>query len=451
MTGTTRDRVLASWSGTQEQLIRHTSELVQLDTSNPPGSEELVARYLSRELDSLGIRHEILESAPGRANLVARLPGSGAEAPLMLLGHADVVGADPEGWPHPPFSGHVADGLVWGRGTVDMKGHIAAYLVILELLVTHRVRLRRDVLLVVTADEESGSHLGAHWLREHHGALVEAEIAFNEGGGQRFVTPGGPLYTVQVAEKGNARIRLTARGAGGHASVPRPGNAVFALAEALTRLAAFEPESVLGPESVHMVQTLARHHEGQARTDLLQLLAEPTWARAGAVDMDPVLREYLLAGLHNTAVPTMLHASDRTNAVADRASVVLDGRTLPGQDPAAWADRIQAAVGDTAEVELLHGRQAPPPAYDPHVLDVLQQVMAAHEPGAHILPYVNAAATDARALPGVRVHGFFPSRSDADIMRLAHGRGEHARIDDLVFGGSCLLDAVLRLAEGEPG
>ncbi|MFI8276841.1 M20/M25/M40 family metallo-hydrolase [Streptomyces sp. NPDC085929] len=215
--------------------------MIRLDASNPPGREIAIARYVSRELSRSGIAHSVLESEPGRANLVARLPRSGREPPLMLLGHADVVGARPEAWSRPPFSGEVAEGRVWGRGALDMKGQIAASLLIVQLLAGHRIPLRRDVLLVVTAGEEAGSRLGAYWLWENHRRLVEAEFAFNEGGGQRFVTPGGPVYTVQVAEKGSARMRVTARGPGGHASVPRSEASVFTLAEALLRLRAPVP------------------------------------------------------------------------------------------------------------------------------------------------------------------------------------------------------------------
>ncbi|MEU4273172.1 M20/M25/M40 family metallo-hydrolase [Streptomyces sp. NPDC026092] len=353
-----------SWADQERHLVSHLSALIRLDTSNPPGNEIAVARYLSHQLSRADITHTVLESEPGRANLVARLPGSGQKPPLMLLSHADVVGTGPpEGWSRPPFSGEVADGRVWGRGALDMKGQVAA----------HRFRLTRDVLMVVTADEEAGSRLGAYWLWEHHRGLVEAELAFNEGGGQRFMTPGGPVYTVQVAEKGSARMRVTARGPGGHASVPRAESAVFTLAEALLRLRAFAPESVLHPASRRMLRTLADLHPGAGAEAIGRLLKEPTWAGAHALPIDPVLREFVVTGLLGDAV-------------------------------------------------------------------------AAHEPGARVLPYINPAATDARAFPETKVVGFFSSAGDADIMRLIHAPDEHARISDLMLGGSCLLDAVLRFA-----
>ncbi|MFD6973830.1 M20/M25/M40 family metallo-hydrolase [Streptomyces sp. NPDC059949] len=435
-----------SWADQEPHLVSHLSALIRLDTSNPPGNEVAVARYLAHELSRSGISHTVLESEPGRANLVARLPGSGQEPPLMLLGHADVVGAQPGGWSRPPFSGEVADGRVWGRGALDMKGQIAASLLIMQLLAAHRTSLRRDVLLVVTADEEAGSRLGAHWLWENHRSLVEAEFAFNEGGGQRFLTPGGPVYTVQVAEKGNARMRVTARGPGGHASVPRAGSAVFALAEALLRLRAFTPETMVHPASRRMLGTLADLHPGAGAQAIGRLLKDPTWDRANSLPIDPVLREFVVAGLHNTATPTLLSAGQRQNVVPVEASVVLDGRLLPGELPDRWVAEVQRAVGDRVEVELLHGRVSHAGRDDPELLRVLGDTVAAHEPGARVLPYINPAATDARAFPDTKVVGFFPSASDADIMRLIHAPDEHARIADLMFGGRCLLDAALRLS-----
>lgn len=327
-----------------------------------------------------------------------------------------------------------------------MKGQVAASLLVMQLIAAHRIPLRRDLLLVVTADEEAGSRLGAYWLWENHRGLLEAEFAFNEGGGQRFMTPGGPVYTVQVAEKGSARMRITARGQGGHASVPRSDAAVFTLAEALLRLRAFAPRSVLHPTARRMLGTLADLHPGTGAQAIERLLKAPTWTAANSLPIDPVLREFVVTGLHNTATPTLLSAGQRQNVVPVEASVVLDGRLLPGQTPDRWMAEVQRAVGDRVEVELLHGRVSHAVHDDPELLRVLGDTVAAHEPGARLLPYINPAATDARAFPETKVIGFFPSASDADIMRLIHAPDEHARISDLMFGAKCLLDAVLRLS-----
>ncbi|MGH3276230.1 MAG: M20/M25/M40 family metallo-hydrolase, partial [Streptosporangiaceae bacterium] len=371
---------------------------------------------------------------------------TGEREPLMLLGHADVVGASSAGWIHPPFGGVIDDGRVWGRGSLDMKGQVAASLMILQILRSRGVRLNRDVILAVTADEESGSRLGAHWLWEHHRELVTADIAFNEGGGQRFETPGGPLYTVQVAEKGSARLRLTATGDGGHASVPRTESAIFHLAQALVRLQAHQAATHMPDVSRRMLSVMRDRHSGKAADAIGDFLASPTLVKAAELPIDPLLRDFVIAGTHNTAVPTILRGGDRINVCPRSASVEVDGRVLPAQAPSAWAAEIQAAVAPFADVELVQGRASAPGHEDADTLAVLSTVMNGLEAGATVLPYINSASTDARAFPGTRVFGFFPSASNVDYMRLIHGTNENALVSDLTFGMQALLGAVLRLA-----
>ncbi|SEM11000.1 M20/M25/M40 family metallo-hydrolase [Streptacidiphilus jiangxiensis] len=438
-------RLGLDWAKVESEVVEHLSRLVRLDTSNPPGNEIAVAEYLTAELAGVGVPAQVLQAEPGRANLVARLSGSDRQPPLMLLGHADVVGANPQHWKRPPFSGEIADGCVWGRGALDMKSQIAAGLVIVKLLRSLGLTLTRDILYVVTADEEAGSHLGAHWLWENHRSLVEADIAFNEGGGQRFETPTGPLFTVQVAEKGSARLRLTAAGSRGHASIPRTDNAIFHLASGLVRLQSFQPDTLVSPAARRLLGMLAEAYPDAAPA-IANLVEEPTWAKVTGLDIDPTLREYVLAGTHNTAVPTLLSAGERINVTPVEASVELDCRLLPGEEPERWARVIQGVVGDRVEVTVVRGRASAPVRDDAQTLDILGAAIAAAEPGARILPYINSASSDARALPGVKVFGFFPSASDVDYMRLIHGTDEHARISDLSFGTRCLFEAVLRAA-----
>lgn len=426
-------------------LTRHVRQLVRLDTSNPPGNESLVTDYVAHELDQIGIEYETFEAAPGRANLVARLRGAGEQAPVMLIAHADVVGATPEGWDHPPFAGELIDGEVWGRGTLDMKGHIATHMVVLETLKRSRTRLRGDVVLLITCDEEAGSRLGAHWLWEHHHHLFDAQVAFNEGGGQRFTTPGGPVYTAQVAEKGIARIRIHARGTGGHASIPRNDNAVLTLGRALARLADWRPDTVLTQGSHRLLAALARQHPGPIGDSITRCATDPSWDDLAALPIDPRLREFVLAGTHNTAVPTMLQASPRLNVTPHTAIATLDARLLPGQQPADWARRIQDVIGNDVQVELVRGRSGVESSISHSTLDAVDQVLGQLDPGAHLLPYISSASSDARALPGFPVLGFFPSRHGVDKMNLIHGTNERVRIDDLRFAHDFLTQITTTL------
>ncbi|MCP3818497.1 M20/M25/M40 family metallo-hydrolase [Streptomyces sp. A3M-1-3] len=214
----------------------------------------------------------------------------------------------------------------------------------------------------------------------------------------------------------------------------------------LLRLRAFAPESVLQPTSRRMLTTLAELYSGATAEAIRHLLQAPTWERANSLPIDPVLRDFVVAGLHNTATPTLLSAGRRLNVVPTEATVVLDGRLLPGERPEQWSQQIQKALGESVEVSLLSGRVSSLVHDDPRIIEVLDETVAAQEPGARVLPYINSASTDARAFPDTKVIGFFPSSSDEDIMRLIHGVDERARISDVLFGGQCLLDAVVRLS-----
>ncbi|QZN84526.1 M20/M25/M40 family metallo-hydrolase [Cellulomonas sp. C5510] len=432
--------------GDQEEVVRRLSDLVRLDTTNPPGNESLVTEYVAGELAAVGVPAVVLESAPGRANLVARLRGAGTGPTVMLLAHADVVGASPVGWTHPPFSGRVVDGEVWGRGSLDMKAHLASWLTLVAGLAEHRVPLGGDVVLVVTADEEAGSRLGAHWLVENHPDLVRADLAFCEGGGQRIPTAAGPLYTVQVAEKGTATVRVTASGTGGHASVPRADNAVLALADALHRLGRSRTRSLPTETTDLMLEVLAASTaDPHVRSALLDVRRQPTFEAAAGLPLVPFLRDFVVAGLHNTAVPTRLSASDRVNVAPAEASAVLDCRLVPGQRPEDWVEHLRAVLGGQVRVDLIRGRagREGPPADE--LLTVVDEVLDEVDPGGRALPYLSSAATDARAFPGIPVLGFFPSASDRDLMRLIHGVDERALISDVMHGHRITGGLVMRL------
>src|SRR5437879_406677 len=172
-----------NWQSLNEECIRHLQKLVRLDTSNPPGNEIMAAEYIRGELEAAGVAREIVESASGRANLRAVLKGDGSERPLLLMSHLDVVPVEPEFWTHPPFSGDIADGYVWGRGTVDMKQWTAWHLTVFLALARSGVPLKRDVVLLCTADEEDGSYKGIGWLAENKPDWLDAEYGLSECGG----------------------------------------------------------------------------------------------------------------------------------------------------------------------------------------------------------------------------------------------------------------------------
>ncbi|MBA2557092.1 MAG: M20/M25/M40 family metallo-hydrolase, partial [Chloroflexi bacterium] len=225
-----------------EAAIEHLRALVRFDTTSPPGNEHLAAAYIADVLAAEGIESTILESAPGRANLVARLKADNPTGrPVMYMGHTDVVSVERDKWERDPFGAELVDGFIWGRGTLDMKNEVAGQLAAFVALKRAELPLTRDVIFVAFADEEVSGELGAGWMQANHPELIDAEYAINEGGGRSIVAGGQRIYLCQSGEKGPARLQITARGPAGHAATPLDGTAMAKMSDALHRLTTWEP------------------------------------------------------------------------------------------------------------------------------------------------------------------------------------------------------------------
>ena len=224
------------WSLVRDQATGILRDLIRFDTTNPPGNETPCVEYIAATLRRDGIEPVILESALGRGNLVARLEGDGSLPPLLLMGHVDVVPAEADKWERPPFSADLVDGIVWGRGAMDMKQMVTMELMTFLLLKRAGAPLKRDVILMANADEEAGGTFGAGWMASNHPDLIRAEYAINEGGATSLVLDGRVFHVCSTAEKGAARFTLRGRGQPGHASQPHKNNAILPLAKAVTKL-----------------------------------------------------------------------------------------------------------------------------------------------------------------------------------------------------------------------
>ena len=224
---------MINWEAVRAEVTGYLQALIRIDTTNPPGNESKAARYLEGILRQEGFDPLFVESAPARGNVLAQLAG-GDEPPLMLLGHTDVVAAEPEHWTHPPFSGALADGCVWGRGALDMKNMVATNLMVLLLLQREGVQLNRDIVFAATADEEAGKgNHGPGWIIDNRPDLWDAPLIITEGGGSDFAVGEQRFYTCQTGQKGLCRLRLIARGAPGHGSMPHGDSAIVKLSRAL--------------------------------------------------------------------------------------------------------------------------------------------------------------------------------------------------------------------------
>lgn len=447
------------WSIVRDELVERLRQLVRIDTTNPPGRELVAAQWLAEEIAAAGLEPRVLESAPGRGSVVTRLVGTGAEPPLLLMSHLDVVPVEEGSWSHPPFGAEVHDGYIWGRGTLDTKNLTAQHLTVLLLcrrLADAGTALPRDLILMATADEEVGGELGASWLVDHHADLIRAEYALNEGGGSAFMLGGREYMTVQTAEKGLARFTLRARGPVGHASVPRDDNAVVRLAEAVAALGRARLPVHLTLTMREWLTVIAETQPSTVARTVQALLEDP--ARfdelAAALPLDDERRRTLSAALRNTATPTLLAAGTKVNVLPGEATARVDGRILPGQTQATFRTELAAHLPDG--VELQFDDDAPPleaeirsPLYD-----AICEALRAHAPEVTPLPLLMTGATDAKAIVrlGTRVYGFGPMRHEAavDGLPLVHGHDERISIDNLLFGAKVLYDVVLRFCGVHP-
>ena len=435
------------WAQIGDETVEHLSRLIRFDTSNPPGNETPAALYLKQVLEREGFAElQLLESAPRRGNLIVRLRGDGSRRPLLLSAHLDVVPAEPDGWTHPPFSGVVADGAVWGRGALDMKHMAAMSLAVMLLARRQGLPLKRDLIFAAVADEEMAFDLGSRWLVENHPDLVRAEYALNELGGMLMPFGGRRYYPIQVAEKGISWLRMRTRGQPGHGSLPHGDNAVVRLGQALAQIGDGSGMPLhVTPAVAAFVRALAA---GLPRAQGLALrgLLRPRLARRVLARLPDDERAAFQALLTNTVTPTRLQAGVKTNVIPSQAEAELDCRLLPGQTPADVMREIAELVGPGVELEPIKVSPGVEFDSDTELFRVLAGALVAHDPAALPVPYMVPAATDASqyARLGITVYGFTPGQppEGQPVMRLVHGRDERIPVASLHFGVRVLWDVV---------
>jgi acetylornithine deacetylase/succinyl-diaminopimelate desuccinylase-like protein len=420
-------------------------ELIRVDTSNPPGNETAAAVVLREYLEAAGLACELVAREPERANLIARLRGTGDGPSIALVGHTDVVPADAAGWRHPPFSGHLdADGWVWGRGAADMKNETASRAVALAALARSGIRPRGDVVLIAEADEEEGSAgVGMRWLvRERPD--IRTDFALNEGASERLLLADGrTVVTINVGEKGAACARVTALAAGGASSTPRGGaNAVPRLAELVRRLDAHRCRPVLPPAAALAVELLA----GTEASD-------PAAALARVEALHPALADLVTPACLTTIAPTRLQGSESLNVLPSRASVECDCRTPPGASLADVEAELRTALGDDLPYELefpapLEGGSSSP--VDTPLLDVCRGWLRRNDPDALLVPTVCNGFTDSHYLReafGTVAYGFWPVRTTPYevVVGGVHAANERIHVDDLGYATRFHVEACLAL------
>lgn len=436
------------WAAATEDAVRHLKALLRIDTTNPPGNERPAADYIARVLETEGIEHSLVESEPGRANLVARLRGEGRGGALLLNGHLDVVPAERERWTHDPFGAVEEGGYIWGRGAIDMKNMVAMALTTLVLLKRAGARLGRDVVLAAVADEEAGSRRGSLFLCEQHPDLVRAEYVLGEVGGHTVHLGGRRYYPVQVAEKGVCWFEMVAEGEPGHGSMPHPHNAVVRLAKAVAALGSVRLPHHAHPVVANFLRTVARGARSPER-HLTPLLLEPRLAGHLLRLLErakPSQAKGLNAMLRNTATPTKLEAGVKVNVIPSHARASVDGRVVPGQTIAAFLDEVRRVVGPDVALNVIEAHDGPVFPADTLLYDAISAAITRHDPEGVAVPYMIPGFTDAFAYAklGAVCYGFTPLRlgPELDFTSLYHGHDERIPREGFAWGLRVLYELV---------
>ncbi len=416
------------WQKIQDETLQHFQALVQFDTSDPPGHEKLAADYLKQVLEAEGIPVEVVALEPNRPNVIARLKGSGAKRPLLLMGHTDVVNVDPKKWTYPPFSATRDGGYIYGRGTVDDKDNLVAALMVMLTLKRQNVPLDRDVIFLAEAGEEGSTRVGIQYVVNEHFPKIEAEFCLAEGGG--VTRQGGKVKfaSVQTLEKIPRGIELTARGPAGHGSVPLRSNAIVHLTNAVGRIAAWKPPVRLNEITRAYFRRLASvSTPAEAKRYLDVLSSDPKVV--DAADEFFLDHEPRHASMLRTSIsPNIIQAGYRINVIPSDARATLDVRVHPDDDHIAFIEQVKKVINDPAIEVTWAQRDVRPGTGSANLgspgFKAIEAMITKHYQ-AVTLPSMSTGATDMAYLraKGIQCYGIGPA---TDIEDGPKGFGAHS-------------------------
>jgi acetylornithine deacetylase/succinyl-diaminopimelate desuccinylase-like protein len=425
--------------------------LIRFDTTNPPGNERECVSYIDGLLRGAGLETTIRARDPERPNLIARLAGRGSAPPLLLYGHVDVVTTENQDWHQPPFEAKVVDSYVWGRGALDMKGGVAMMLSALLRASAAGLSPAGDVVFCALSDEEGFGRYGAKHIVEHHAELFEGvRYALGEFGGFTLHLGKRRFYPIQVAEKQICTVRATLKGAGGHGALPIRGGAMARLAGLLRALDRSSLPAHVTPVARDMCRSIgaALPRPGKA---LVSALLNPSLTDRVLRLMGPKGRT-LEPLFHNTVSPTMLHASEKVNVIPSEVGAVLDGRLLPGFEPADLMKELAAVVGHEVQLDLVQHDPGPTEP-DMGLFDTLGGILGELDPGGVPAPLLMAGVTDARFFSrlGIQTYGFLPMKLPRgfDFWETIHAADERIPLEALDFGAEAVYRALERFGRSD--
>jgi acetylornithine deacetylase/succinyl-diaminopimelate desuccinylase-like protein len=442
------DPLAPDWKTLDAEALGYFQAYLRFDTSNPPDNTADAIAFLKQILDQGGIETQVFASKPGKANLIARLPGPAGLKPMLLMSHADVVPVVAKDWSHPPFSGDLADGFVWGRGAIDNKAHGIMALMTMLALKRSGIKLKRGVEMMVNCDEEAGGEDGAKWMTENHWDAIDPAFAFNEGGEgtPNWLGSRGVTFRVAVTEKRVMWLRLTARGKAGHGSMPNANNPNLILIDALGRLLAEPPPFRLTPVFDEAMLALAPRMDSSSASFELAHLAWPYMMDIAA--RGPLSPYTIQALMHDTIAPTTLNSGMKVNVIPSMAEAGIDCRLLPDTDADAFFKHLQDLLGPKIDIEFIQ-RPDPSPTSPTsgEAWDAMKAVVADDFVDTIVAPNMTSGGTDSRFLrvKGVPAYGFVPIILEEPEAVRIHGVDERLSVHNLNRGIRATYDLTMRL------
>lgn len=422
-------------------------DLVRIRTVNPPGDEAEAQKYLSNLIESAGLAIETFEKVRGRPNLVARLPGIGRRAPLIYHGHLDVVGVDDQDWDLTPFAGHLVDGELHGRGTLDMKSGVAMLTHALLRAAGEGVRPKGDVLLALVTDSETGGDTGLGYLLDRHPEVFAgARYAIGEFGGFPLHAFGRRFYRIGVSQKQYAHLRVRLKGSGGHGSQPATGTVMGHLGAFLHRLDVGRLPYHLSAISQQVIESIAAAVPPRSAAVMRRLLDEETFEQAVA-ELGPLATTFESL-FRDTANPTIVTAGVKFNVIPSEASIHVDVRLLPGRT----VDQVKAdllSLTENAEIDVLAVGPAAPDTFNANDLfGTLGAIITDLDQEAIPIPYLFNESPDGRLFAdhGIQHFGFLPMNlpPEIDLPSLIHAPNERVPIGAIDFGAEALYRLIAR-------
>ena len=430
--------------------------LIRIDSSNPPGNESAVLDILSWELQSSGIIPEVVGSTADRPNLVAKLeakPENRTAGPLILSCHVDVVPvANPDAWKYPPFSAELAEGCIWGRGAIDMKGFAVMALMAIVLLRSRNIPINRDVVFVAVSDEESGAELGSEWLVENRPDLLGGpEYVLNEVGGFTIHRGGQRFYPVQVAEKGLAWLRIRASGTPGHSSMAVSETSLSLIGDAIAKISRATLPWHVTEAAVNFIEGVTQFETAASKKVSKLMFSNLAGSSIVKLIPDPAQRASIEAILRNTATPTRVRAGDAINVLPHEASVDIDGRLIPGLTADVLINELRKVLhdknGEKYSFEILKESSGVVFPIDTPLYEAIKDVMGERDPDGVVIPSIVPGFTDSKnyAKLGAVCYGFYPLKLNEELSfaSLFHGDNERIPVEGFHWG----IHTLMRLLE----